>query len=240
MTDRHPPPERRHVTLAVLVPALRRVHHLEPMLRTLVDTTPVDLRAIIVASAGDTAVAEETARLRSLFGPVVEALEIQSLKANRGDYARKVNAAARIADADYLFTGADDLRFHAGWWSAAVAPMADPVIAVVGTNDLGSPRVLAGEHSTHSLVRSSYVTERGTIDERGKVLHEGYWHEYVDDELIGTAKARGVYAHAAGAVVEHLHPNWDKAPTDDLYRLQMLRMEHSRGRFVRRRRLWTT
>jgi hypothetical protein len=48
--------------------------------------------------------------------------------------------------------------------------------------------VIRGEHSTHPIIVRSYIEGQGAIDEPGKALHEGYWHNFVDDELIGTAR----------------------------------------------------
>ena len=124
-----------------------------------------------------------------------------------------------------------------GWLSAALARLA-PGIGVVGTNDLGSPRVMAGEHATHSLVTRSYADEFGTIDEPGKVLHEGYVHEFVDDELVATARFRSAWAFAVDSHVEHLHPCWGKAPMDRLYAGQSERIRAGRKLYDRRRHLW--
>ncbi|MBK6887023.1 MAG: hypothetical protein IPH03_11765 [Tetrasphaera sp.] len=85
---------------------------------------------------------------------------------------------------------------------------------VVGTNDLGNRSTATGRLSTHTLVERTYVDRHGTIDEPGVLCHEGYWHEYVDNELIGTAKHRGVYGHARQAHVEHLHWLWGKRDRD--------------------------
>lgn len=88
---------------------------------------------------------------------------------------------------------------------------------VVGTNDMGNSRVIAGNHSTHPLVHRDYLA-CGTVDEVGIVLHEGYQHQFADDEFVQTAKVRRVYAHAFDAFVEHLHPNWGKGRDDATYR----------------------
>lgn len=95
-----------------------------------------------------------------------------------------------------------------------------------------------GVHSTHTLVQRRYVDKYGTIDQPGQVLHEGYVHEFCDDELVGTAKKRGVWAFAADSVVEHLHAHYLKAPMDDLYAAQGERMDASRDLFRKRERLW--
>jgi hypothetical protein len=91
---------------------------------------------------------------------------------------------------------------------------------VIGTNDLGNPRVTSGEHATHLLVRRSYVDDMGSSWDGPKVVaHEGYGHWFVDDELVTAAKQRGVWAMALGSLVEHLHPAWGKANDDDVYEL---------------------
>jgi hypothetical protein len=103
---------------------------------------------------------------------------------------------------------------------------------------MGNPRVKAGQHSTHSLVSRAYADRFGTIDEQGKILHEGYPHEYVDDELIGTAKRRRAWAFAQNSYVEHLHPLWGKASMDPLYANIQARTNAGTALFVKRRRLW--
>jgi hypothetical protein len=91
--------------------------------------------------------------------------------------------------------------------------------------------------STHTLISREYAA-RPTIDGKPGPLFEGYRHEYVDDELRGTAIKRGVWAHAADAIVEHLHPTVNKADWDDSYREQGKRMRIDGPLFSRRRRLW--
>lgn len=156
-----------------------------------------------------------------------------------GNYAEKINWAAENTDEHFIFTGADDLQFHHGWYEEALSCMADENIMVVGTNDLCNPAVIAGMHATHFLVRREYLAE-GTIDEPYKLLHEGYQHEWVDNEFIETAKARGVYAQANESIVEHLHPMVGKAPMDELYANIPERMEQGGRLFLQRRRLWQT
>lgn len=158
-----------------------------------------------------------------------------------GDYARKINAAFLVSDAPFLFTGADDLDFHEGWCEAALRRMEDPRIGVVGTQDLGNPVVLAGEHSTHSLVRRSYVYHPGAvIGMPGAVLNPDYPHEWCDNELVATAQARGAFVFAEDSIVEHLHPNWDKAAIDPIYSAAVERSRVGERLFYHRRHLWET
>ena len=161
--------------------------------------------------------------------------------AGPGDYARKINLAATLAkpDEDWLFQAADDLRFEPGWDRHALDCARRLQASVVGTNDLGNERVVVGEHSTHNLIRLDYVREFGTCDEPGKVMHEGYDHVYCDDELVRTAKARGVWAPCLDSVVEHLHPDWGKAERDATYELGIAHFHDDRVIFERRLPLMT-
>jgi len=220
----------------VVVPVLRRPHRIAPFLDSLAAATPETHRAVFVASDGDAATI--AAVLEFADGDPLVSLEV--LAPNRaGDYAKKCNHVYRTSSEPFLFLAADDLAFHDRWLHHALELMADPVAGVVGTQDLApTARAKAGEHSTHCLVRRRYVDELGTIDTPGRVLHEEYPHEYVDDELVGTAKARGAWRFAELSIVEHLHPSWGKAPMDALYRQQRRRMDEGRRIFARRRALW--
>jgi glycosyltransferase involved in cell wall biosynthesis len=213
--------------LAILVPVLRRPQRVKPLLYSIERATPEPHRVYFIPDPDDTG---EKLALSEADANVICELD--------GNYAQKINAAAQLCDENFLFLAADDLHFHPGWYQAASAKMRGG-IGVVGTNDLGNGRVIAGEHSTHSLAARWYM-ELGTIDEPGKLLHEGYPHEFVDDEFVETAKRRGMYAHAGDSYVEHLHPLWSKAPTDELYDAHAPRMRAGRRIFRQRRPLWTT
>lgn len=224
--------------VAVIVPVLRRPHRVAPFLSSLSAATPEPHRIDFVATAGDSPMIAEILRLAEDDPAIV----LHVLAPNDvGDYAKKVNHAYRQSSTPFLFLAADDLDFHPGWLEAALAPFSDPAIGVVGTQDLApTDRARSGQHSTHCMIRRRYADELGTIDEPGKILHEGYPHEYVDDELVETAKARGAWTFAGDSVVEHLHPSWNKAPRDALYNGQRRRMEAGRRVYLRRRGLWAT
>lgn len=215
------------MTTLIVVPVLNRPHRIRPVLESIQANTPEPHQVRFIGTAGVT-------EWPSDFGNAIyDLIPLNS----RGDYAKKINLALHTSDEPYIFTGADDLEFHPGWLSAALAKMT-PGIGVVGTNDLGHPKVLKGLHSTHSLVSREYAMEYGTIDAKGKIYHEGYWHEFVDNELIATAVKRKAYAHAHDSVVEHLHPFFGKAPQDATYRQFSTRMVQGRALFQERRKLW--
>lgn len=215
--------------VAILVPMLGRPHRVEPLLETITATTP-DARVLFLVSPTDAEVH------RAIDRASADRLTVEG--PHPGDYARKINAGYRATDEPLLFLGADDLAFHPEWLEQATSRLA-PGIGVVGTNDLGSPRVITGQHATHSLVTRAYADRFGTIDQPGAILHEGYPHEFVDDELVETAKHRNAWAFARFSYVEHLHPAWGKAPLDKLYLNQRRRMDKGRRIYQERRHLWT-
>jgi hypothetical protein len=119
-----------------------------------------------------------------------------------GGFAERMNAGCRETSEPWVAVIGDAARFHPGWLDHAQALAAD-LYHVVGTNDLSSPRVVAGHHSPNLLIRRSYVADRGASwDGPGVLAHEGYTRWFVDDEIVTVAKQRDVWAMALGAHVE--------------------------------------
>lgn len=219
--------------VAVIVPVLGRPANAERVAASLAAATPADAyRLVFVCTPGDDA---EISAARATEGDVV----VAPFELGPGDWARKINLGYRSTEEEFVFLGADDLRFWDGWLERALEVAGADAADVIGTNDRGNPQVQRGQLATHALVRRSYADERGTIDEPGKILHEGYFHNWVDAELTETAVSRGRFAFARRSVVEHLHPNWRKAEMDDTYRraLDQRLFEADRRLLAQRRRL---
>lgn len=137
-----------------------------------------------------------------------------------GTFARKANYGYRMSRAPWLLFVGDDVVFHPGWLDAALAVAGATSAQVIGTNDLGSERVRAGEHATHLLVSREYVDTVGASwDGPGVAFHEGFRHQYLDNEAIDVARSRGTWAFAADSVIEHLHPAFGKGENDPVYEI---------------------
>jgi hypothetical protein len=80
----------------------------------------------------------------------------------------------------------------------------------------------------------------GTIDESGKLLHEGYDHNSCDVEFIETAIHRDQFTFASESVVEHLHPLWHRGRVkrDAVYNKGLRHATMDRMLLNRRRHLW--
>lgn len=202
------------IKLVILIPVLRRPQNLVPLVESIRESTKGDYELLFIASPGDTEEIKELEAQNQNFGV---------LNANfqgNGDYARKINAGFKSTEAEWYFLGADDLEFHFGWFERAMNTYKMTKACVIGTNDLGNPYVMNGQHSTHSLVRRDYILEcGGSINEPGKILHEGYRHNYVDTELVSTAISRGAWAFSRDSIVAHKHPDWGHGPRDEVYDL---------------------
>lgn len=212
--------------VAVLVPVLGRPANAGPFMRSLRASTGL---ATAYAQCQDDD--QETAAAWLAAGA-----EVQFVTAEARPFAHKVNAGYWKTREPWLFLVGDDVRFHPGWLDHAQAVAGDRY-HVIGTQDLGNARVIAGEHATHLLVRRSYVDEVGASWDGPKVVaHEGFRHWYVDDEIVAAAKQRGAWAMAMGSVVEHLHPAWGKAAMDATYELGGQSAAEDRALFQRRLR----
>jgi glycosyltransferase involved in cell wall biosynthesis len=212
--------------LAILIPVLGRPHRVEPVLETIEKATP-GARVLILADANDRL---ELAAVRQ--APARD-LRVE-LDIGGGNYARKINRGVGKTSEPFIFTAADDLEPRPGWFEAARKAMKRDV-AVVGVNDLIQRR---RPHATHFLMTRAYA-QLPTIDGRPGPFYTGYSHWNCDDELIATAKHRGVYAYAAEAKVLHLHPMAKRAPDDRTYQRGRVRRRQDRKIFESRRHLWT-
>jgi hypothetical protein len=212
---------------AIIIPAVGRPGRVAPLLDNVRRVTPEPHRVYVVVEEHDSATREA---VRS-----AGAAEIV-LRGTRG-YPTAINTAYEVTTEPVFFCGADDLVFHRGWLTAALAKLRGHV-RVVGANDLHHPDVLAGLTATHYLVARSYIEERGgTVDRSYPVLF-AYDHNYSDTEFVATARSRGVFAYAPAAVVEHRHPHWGGAADDATYQKGRRAIGRDFELFQRRRSLW--
>jgi hypothetical protein len=207
----------------VIVPVLQRPANAAPLMASL-RASGADAAAYAVCQSDD----DDTAAAWLDTG--AEVLD----SGEQVSFAAKANLGYAKTSEPWLFLCGDDVRFHLGWLANALL-VAGRVADVIGTNDLGNPRVVAGQHATHLLIRRAYVdTFGGGWDGPGILCHEGYRHWYVDDEIVTAARQRQVWAMARSAVVEHLHPAWGKAEMDPTYALGQVAAPADRQRFLAR------
>jgi hypothetical protein len=225
-------------SVTIVIPTIDRVDNVDRVVRNINDVTE-DCQIMIVFNKAYCLPME--GKIKELFDEFdnVEYMAGPMSRPDIGDYAKKINLALRYCCTDWLFTGADDLKFHPQWLEKALE-VAGEEINVIGTQDLGNPRVIAGEHATHFLVRTDYARNYGTVAslEPGQIFFPGYWHEYMDDELVAFARAKGMFAFAEESIVEHLHPFWGKAPSDRTYEQFKMRMAYGKNVFDKRKHLF--
>lgn len=210
--------------VAVLVPVMRRPQNAAPFMASLRASTGL-ARVYAVADRSDT---DTIAAWQAAGAEVIWQDDL-------GTFAKKVNYGYRNSTEPWVFIVGDDVRFHAGWYDHALHAATVRGCDVVGVNDLGNPRVLAGEHATHLLIRRGYIDEHGASwDGPGVVCHEGYAHNFVDDEIVAAAKQRHMFTVALASIVEHMHPVWEKGEPDDVYALGRQSAMQDKKKFKRR------
>lgn len=218
--------------IAILVPVLDRPQNAQPLADSIRANSAEEHQIVFLCSPGDN---KEHLACMATGADV----DIVGFKNGPGDWARKINHGFTVTESEFCLLGADDLRFHPGWDVEALRVADEVGAGVIGTNDLGNATVMRGLHSTHPLVRRSYVDLEGTIDEVGKCLHEGYSHQWVDTELVQTAQMRGQWAFAKESRVEHLHPFWKKSKMDATYEKALSTSKEDHALFQQRRYLWS-
>lgn len=219
--------------LSILAPVLNRPELAEPLVASLQQTTRRDWELVFILSPGDKA---EQRAVKAIRHERVRWIVMRQ-QPGPGDYARKINRGFRnTANVPWVFQAADDLRFHPGWDELAIRTGDELGVGIVGTNDLCNSEVMRGRHSTHSLIRRSYIDECGGSDTPGRVMHEGYAHNWCDNELVEVAMSRQCFAMSA-AIVEHLHPNCGKAERGSTYELGLAQF-HTDSALLKARREW--
>jgi len=121
------------------------------------------------------------------------------------------------SDEEIFFWANDDFLFLKDWDVAPLKKLEEnPQIMVLGVHD-GNPNT---RYSTISFIRRKYIEEQsGVVDMPNRVLYP-YKHNYVDDELTGTAKARGVWDLCEAPCIQHQHHSFKflgDFPHDDTY-----------------------
>lgn len=208
--------------VAVIVPVLRRPQNAAPFMESL-RFSDQSAAAYAVCEPDDS---ETFAAWLAAGAQVIPAGAAHT-------FAEKVNLAYQQTDEPWLLLVGDDVRFHAGWFDWALLGV-QPHVGVVGTNDLTNPRVMAGHHTTHPLIRRSYVDEVGASwDGPGIVCHP-YNHWYCDDEIVIAAKRRNAWRMALNSKIEHLHPLFGKGEDDEVYRLGQSFADADGATFARR------
>lgn len=212
----------------VLVPMLGRAHLVEGLVENLRSTSEAPV--LFICSPGD----RDAIVACNQTGEDVLVVEWQP---GRADYAKKINAGYRDTEEPWVFTGASDLVFRPDWDVHALVVARRTGAGVIGTQDTQNAMVKRGLQSTHSLVSRAYVEEYGgTFDSTGAIYSEAYDHQFVDMELVETAKLRGRWAFSKRSVVEHRHPHWKTAEDDDTYRKAMRQTTQDRRLYVQRMR----
>jgi hypothetical protein len=222
--------------IVILVPVLNRPQNAKPLVESIHSATTVPFEIHFLCSPGDGAEISAVAKVAAL--ELAQATVVPFAN-GPGDWAKKINYGFAITESEFCLLGADDLRFHQGWDVAALKVAEETGAGVIGTNDLGNATVMRGLHSTHPLVRREYVREFGTIDQPGQCLHDAYHHQWVDTELVETAKMRGQWAFASDSRVEHMHPFWKKGKMDATYEKALSTSKEDHALFEQRRLLWS-
>jgi glycosyltransferase involved in cell wall biosynthesis len=157
-------------------------------------------------------------------------------------FSENLNQLLAKSDADWVLVVGDDCEFTPGWFEA-IQELSDRY-DVIGTNDseegrVRNPDVAAGRHADHFAVRRSYIDELGAcLDGPGILASEAYRHWYTDKEIVGLARARGVYGHAHNARIIHHHPGYegdeDARQADPVYMQAVESAETDRKTFMQR------
>ncbi len=201
--------------ISVLIPVLGRPQNALPVVDSIRAHTTVEYEIIFLCSPRDDAQIAACAATDSI--EVSTRVITVPWTSGPGDAARKWNRGYEASVFSFVFCAADDVEFTPGWDTEALRVAEQTGAGMIGTNDDANPLVRRGRHSTHSLFRRSYIDKIGGtfFDGPGVMYHEGYKHQYIDNEAVKAATDRREWAFAARSLVRHHHPMYDKTVAMD-------------------------
>lgn len=204
--------------ITVIIPVLNRPKNVPTFVNSFMANTPAGRADLLFITGADCV--EEIQEIKKCSGPINFAIA----PSNIVSWAKRINYGIVYSEtthhfsemASWLLCCADDVVFHPNWFEEAEKHSIN-FDGIIGTNDLTHEASIGGWHTTHPLVSRNYVMTQGVMDEKGKFCHEGYFHNYVDLELVHTSMKRGAWKHEPKCIIEHFHPFWNKAPWDAIY-----------------------
>lgn len=224
-------------TITAVIPVLNRPKNVSTFINSILDKSPKDKVEILFVT--DKSCVDEINEINKFSGPITIGIADE----NTISWAKRINWGINYSLLNYkllekstwILCGADDIVFHDNWFEEA-EKFATDFSGVIGTNDLGNHACINGIHTTHPIVSRHYVENFGTIDnEKNKLCHEGYDHNFVDLELVQTAKKRNAWKHNANCKIEHNHPAWNKAANDDIYIKGQAKLSNDRNLWIKRK-----
>lgn len=213
-----PPPGKT----AIFIPTVKRPHLIGPLIDNIRANTPEEHTIYIMTNDKKT--------MEIAVEKNVEIIDDSHEEDHR--YNTRINHLFNMTDEPFIFTCADDVIFHKGWLTEAKKFLGAGA-KVVAVNDR------LNKEGTMFLIDRTYIDEHsGCMDEPGVIFHTGYFHNFVDTELIAVSRKRKVFAKAELSIVEHNHYLNHKRSLDesDLWAQQHIKKDQQR--FLSRRRLW--
>lgn len=218
--------------VAVIVPVMQRPQNVAPLVESFNATNDGTAKLYFVCDPDDDA---EIAAVR--------AAGLEPLISHRGHtFGQKANVGYEETPESWLFLCGDDVEFTPGW--LAEARKLSDRYHVIGSNDsergrIRNPQVATGRHADHWFTRRAYIDDDGSsLEGPGVFCPEAYGHWYTDKEVIGLARARGVFGFADECRVIHHHPGYDgdeQARQDDpVYMKAVDWQERDRIKFMQR------
>lgn len=194
--------------ISMLAPSRKRPEWFARMLASVVNTaSDVSSLEVVVYLDDD----DPTRQQYKAFAPSSNGLSVSLHVAPRIVMSDMWNALIPLAKGDLLMLAGDDSVFQTKGWDAMVheyfESLPDKIAYAFG--DDGSPR--GKVFGTHGIVHRRWVEILGYFTARG------YSADYADAwpnevaEMVGRLKCLPF-------VAEHLHPVWQKAPYDEVYR----------------------
>jgi hypothetical protein len=215
-------------TIGIFIPTLYRPQNINRVITSIIDSMDwkVDYAVYLICPEDDEKTQEELNK-HKWKAKVEWWTDSDDMR-----YVKRIQEMYRCTNEDWFLTGSDDLVFQPGWLEASIEYW--DTHSVIGFDDKCNPSL----PGTNFLVKRDYIRKfSGVIDEPNTVFHQGYFHNFCDNELTATAMSRNAFVKCDG-IIEHHHPTVGKAEWDGVYDMAQDQFHNDAAIFNSRRRLW--
>lgn len=194
--------------VAILIPTVDRLENIKKCVQSIIDNTVLPYEIYVMTKHKPII---DWCRDREIVVFEDESDDIR--------YNTRINHMYRETQEPYLFTGSDDVIFEKGWLEGLMGGIGKGY-AVIGANDGYNPM------STNFLIKREYIEKQsGCLDTLNVIFYPKYQHNFVDVELLSTAKKRNQYVQVVNAKVTHHHWRKDPSKYDKTYQWADERVE---------------
>lgn len=192
------------IDVSILIPTLYRPHRVTPLILNVAETANYTPYELVFMFPMDDLETKKTVIDNLLNAPIMYYQDEDDMR-----FVTRIQYMYENTEAEWIFTGADDIKFSDNWFDNAVEE-APAWANVISFDDMNNP----GLEGTNFLISREHIQKNSCVfDEPNHIFHSEYKHNFCDNELILTSKMQDVF-YKSSIKIQHFHHTTGGRPRD--------------------------